>query len=168
MRNTLLTASNLRSFIFGVEDSFVSAVGMMSGIALAGVTGRAIIMTGLVYIFVEAFSMAAGSYLSERSTEEYEAQAEVAPGQSIIAGIIMFVSYLLSGIIPIAPYALFEPALAFTVSVGGSLIALFILGAVGARFAKVSVWKRATQMAVVGGVAILLGVIVGQLTGLAP
>ena len=167
MANRVISASYLRNFIFGVEDSLVSAVGMMSGIALAGIAGRQILLTGIVYIFVEAFSMAAGSYLSERSGEEYLKQGSVSPVSSIIAGVIMFVSYLVAGIIPIAPYALFDASTAFTVSVVGSLAALLILGGVGARFARIPVLSRAIQMAVVGGVAILLGIAVGQLTGLA-
>jgi VIT1/CCC1 family predicted Fe2+/Mn2+ transporter len=154
-----------RNFIFGVEDSLVSAVGVMSGIALAGIAGPTILVTGVVYIFVEAFSMAAGSYLSERSGAEYSEQAVVAPWRALTASSIMFVSYLVAGIIPIAPYVYLEPQLAFTVSIVGSLLALFVLGAVGARFSHTPVVARATQMAVVGGVAILLGIAVGQAVG---
>ena len=35
----------LRSFIFGFEDSLVSTVGLLSGIAFAGITAREIILT---------------------------------------------------------------------------------------------------------------------------
>jgi VIT1/CCC1 family predicted Fe2+/Mn2+ transporter len=48
----------LRNFIFGVEDSLVSTVGLLSGVAVAGVASRTILLTGVVLIFVEAFSMA--------------------------------------------------------------------------------------------------------------
>lgn len=154
-----------RNFIFGVEDSLVSAVGMMSGIALAGVAGPTILTTGLVYIFVEAFSMAAGSYLSERTGEEYAVQSIVPPWRAAIASAIMFVSYLVAGIIPIAPYVYLSAQLAFTVSIVGSLAALFVLGLIGARFSRTPMLARATQMAVVGGIAILLGIAVGQITG---
>ncbi len=167
MPTRLVSASYLRSFIFGVEDSLVSTVGLVSGLALAGVVGVQILLTGVILVFVEAFSMAAGEYLSERSSEEYLEQGAVAPWQSIVASVIMFVSYLVSGIIPIAPYALLTPQIAFTVSVVGSLFTLFLLGLLGARVTGTPLLSRATQMAVVGGMAIILGIAVGQLTGLA-
>ena len=50
-----------RNFIFGVEDSLVSTVGLLSGVAIAGVPSRTILLTGVVLILVEAFSMAAGA-----------------------------------------------------------------------------------------------------------
>ncbi len=166
MGTRLVSASYLRSFIFGVEDSLVSTVGLVSGIALAGVAGTQILLTGIILVFVEAFSMAAGEYLSERSSEEYMEQGVVSPWQSIVASVIMFFSYLLSGIIPIAPYAFLAPQAAFTVSVVGSLAALFLLGLLGARLTGTPLLSRATQMAVVGGMAIIIGIAVGQLTGL--
>lgn len=160
-------ASYIRNFIFGVEDSLVSAVGMMSGIALAGVPTNLVLVTGVVYIFVEAFSMAAGSYLSERSGEEFAVQHSVSPFRSLIASTVMFFSYLIAGIIPIAPYAYFAPDLALTVSILGSLIALFVLGMVGARAAHTPLFSRAFQMMLVGGIAILLGIAVGKIFGVA-
>lgn len=166
MGNRFISASYFRNFVFGVEDSLVSTVGLVSGIALAGLGSAHILMTGVVLVFVEAFSMAAGAFLSERSSEEYLRQSSVSPVRSIVAALIMFFSYLISGIIPIAPYVYFEPGLAFTISVAGSLAALFILGAVGAQVSGTHTWSRAIQMAVVGGIAILLGIAVGQLTGL--
>lgn len=166
MGNRFVSASYFRNFVFGVEDSLVSTVGLVSGIALAGSSSAQVMVTGIILVFVEAFSMAAGAFLSERSSEEYLQQSSVSPTRSIVAALIMFFSYLISGIIPIAPYIYFDPSLAFTISVLGSLVALFILGAVGARVSGTHAWSRATQMAVVGGIAILLGIAVGQLTGL--
>ena len=167
MRNRIVSAAYIRNFVFGVEDALVSSVGLMSGIALAGVSGKAILLTGIVYTFVEAFSMAAGSFLSERSGQEYMQQSAVSPVPAVIASGIMFISYAIAGVIPIAPYALFTQTTAFHISVAGSLLALLVLGAIGARFSKTPMLSRAIQMAVVGGVAILLGIAVGQLTGLA-
>lgn len=37
-------ASFLRTFVFGVEDSLVSTVGLLSGIAIAGVSQKAILV----------------------------------------------------------------------------------------------------------------------------
>ena len=53
------SAVYIRNFIFGVEDSLVSTAGLLSGIAATGMSRPAILLTGIVLIFVEAFSMAA-------------------------------------------------------------------------------------------------------------
>ena len=60
----------LRNTVFGVEDSLVSTVGLLSGIAATGSVSKSfILLTGIVYISVEAFSMAVGSFLSEEFVE---------------------------------------------------------------------------------------------------
>src|SRR3989338_44415 len=86
-------ASFLRTFVFGVEDSLVSTVGLLSGIAIAGVPQKAILVSGVVLVSVEAFSMAVGSFLSEQSAEEFLEKKEVSPSNSIANGLLMFVSY---------------------------------------------------------------------------
>ena len=55
----------LRNFIFGVEDSLVSTVGLLAGVAAGGVSSAVILTTGLVLIEVEGFSMGLGSFLTE-------------------------------------------------------------------------------------------------------
>ncbi len=60
----------LRNFIFGVEDSLVSTVGLLAGVAAAEISAQAILTTGLVLIVVEGFSMGIGSFLTEETTEE--------------------------------------------------------------------------------------------------
>lgn len=154
----------VRNFIFGVEDSLVSTVGLLSGIASAGVNKNTIFITGTVLIFVEAFSMATGSFLSEHSAEEFESHHSVKPKKSIEASIIMFFSYFLTGFIPLFPYIAFEKQTAFYTSIVFSLISLFILGWVSGILFNAKVWRRAMEMLILGGVAIGVGIIVGNLT----
>lgn len=155
-----------KSFVFGVEDSLVSTVGLLSGVALAGVTTSTIVLTGVVLIFVEAFSMAAGEYLSEYETEEYQRQGEVSSRTSLVSSGIMFLSYIVSGFIPLTPYLILSDAgSALVYSVGASLVALFSLGLVGARLTRTSYVRHALRMLAVGGAAILVGILAGQVVG---
>lgn len=154
-----------RNFIFGVEDSLVSTVGLLSGIAIAGVGKADIFVTGVVLIFVEAISMAAGSFLSGSSAEEYETRSENVSAKSYIAAVVMFVSYFVSGFIPLAPYILLSVASAFPVSIIVSLAALFVLGLLGARVTKTGLIKNALRMLFIGGLAIGAGVLVGHFIG---
>lgn len=152
----------MRNFIFGVEDSLVSTVGLLSGIAVAGVDKTSIFLTGIVLIFVEAFSMGVGSFLSEDTTEDLITKKKEHV-VSILGAVIMFVSYFIAGLIPLSPYVLFNLKNAFIFSNVFSLISLFILGAVSALTYKRSVMKLGIKMFVMGGLAIVVGIIVGRL-----
>lgn len=155
----------IRNFVFGVEDSLVSTVGLLSGVAVAGTETKTIILAGIVLIFVEAFSMGAGSLLSENSAAEARAEHEIPLSRAYLTSFVMFISYFLAGFIPLFPYLILSTEVAFWSSIGVSLFALIILGAVSAKIAHTPLWRQALQMFVIGGVAILLGVLVGTFVG---
>lgn len=155
-----------KSFVFGVEDSLVSTVGLLSGVVLAGATAGAVILTGVVLIFVEAFSMGAGEFLSEFETEEFIKQGEVSARNSFASSIIMFFSYAVSGFIPLSPYLIgLQPQVALPYSIGASMAALLILGLIGAHVTRTSYLRHAVRMLLVGGAAIVVGVLAGQIVG---
>ena len=160
-RNT--SALYARSFIFGVEDSLFSTSGLLAGIAAAGVPKAEIFLTGVILIFVEAFSMAVGSFLSEQSAEEYLEKKEVKPNKSLHAGVIMFFAYMGAGLIPLSPYIMFNMPRAFWFSIFLSLVALLILGIVSSHYLKIKVVKSAIRMLIIGGGTVIIGVLVGQL-----
>ncbi len=157
----------VRNIIFGVEDSLVSTVGVLSGIAIANVPRATILLTGVIYLFVEAFSMAVGSILSEHSVEQYKRRRETPFRKPFLAGFIMFFSYFLAGFVPLGPYALLQVSNAFWISILASFTALFVLGAVSARFFKINPYREGLRMLIIGGIAIILGVIVGRFMRLA-
>ncbi len=161
-----VTASYIRNFIFGVEDSLVSTVGLLSGIAIAGVPRGTIFLTGVVLVLVEAFSMAAGSFLSEASAEEY--QGKTYKNVPLIDGTIMFFSYVIAGLVPLFPYLVFPVERAFVISIALALIALLGLGMFGALFINHqsrNILRRGLRMLVIGGLAILVGVAAGNIVG---
>lgn len=163
MHKSASLVAYFRNFIFGVEDSLVSTVGLLSGIAIANVPADTIFLTGVILIFVEAFSMAAGSFLSEASAEGYATGADAPTKSNVIAGSIMFVSYFVSGFIPLFPYLLWPVTTALPISVALSVVALFALGVVSAQMSKTGSFKSGVRMAIIGGIAIALGLAAGSL-----
>ena len=155
----------VRNIIFGVEDSLVSTVGLLAGIATSATPVRTILVTGVIYIFVEGYSMAAGSYLSEHSAQEYETGERVKSNEPLLGAIVMFASFVIAGIVPLGPYLLFSPGTALAVSVAASIIALGILGYVHGKVSKVARLPNIVRMVVVGGIAIILGIVIGKLFG---
>lgn len=152
----------VRNVIFGVEDSLVSTVGLLSGIAAATVPTSTVLLTGTIYVFVEAFSMAMGSFMSEEFAEEYVAKKDVSLKQSLIGGVTMFISSVVAGFVPLFPYMFFEDKTALVLSVAASLFVLFILGIVNGKILKKNIFKRGAYMAVLGGAAIGIGLLVGM------
>lgn len=164
MAKTLIAdkATFLRNFIFGVEDSLVSTVGLVSGVAVAGVDKATIILTGLVLIVVEALSMGVGSLLAESSTQELVFRKRSSLRLPVIGGAVMFLSYFVAGFIPLAPYAFFDVGRAFPLSIALSLGALFLLGYVSAVVFKGRPTRSALRMLILGGLAIAAGALIGN------
>jgi VIT1/CCC1 family predicted Fe2+/Mn2+ transporter len=155
-----------QTVIFGIEDSLVSTVGLLSGIIIGGVDRKTAILTGTVLIFVEAISMAAGSFLSEASAEEIKNNGEAdVVGHSLKHGTLMFFSYFVAGFIPLLPYIIPSISKPLEVSAIASLIALFILGTVAGKAANISAWKIGLRMLIVGGLAIGVGIGAGTVFG---
>jgi len=157
------TASYIRNFVFGVEDSLVSTVGLISGIAVAGVSRSTIILTGVILILVEAFSMGVGSLLAENSVEEYESGKEIPFVRALRGSVVMFFSYICSGTLIILPYLAFEGRDAIRYSIMIAVLSLFVLGFLSAKFARINPWRRAVQMVAIGGLAILIGTVAGSI-----
>ncbi len=155
-------AGFLRNFVFGVEDSLVSTVGLLSGVAATGSDSQTIFATGVILVFVEAFSMAVGSFLSENSAEEFAEKKEEPLSRSAPDAFVMFFSYFVSGFIPLFPYIFAPAATALPVSIGASLVALGFLGFGSAKLSHTNAAKGILKMAVLGGVAIGIGVAVGM------
>ncbi len=153
----------IRNFTFGVEDSLVSTVGLLAGIAVAGMSSKHIILTGVVLIFVEAISMAVGSLLSEHSVEEYESKKETNMKQPIIAAAVMFISYIVAGLIPLTPYLIKSGNMAVLWSIGLTLVSLFMLGIFNGRMFKAHALKDGLLTLFMGGLAIAVGIAVGQI-----
>lgn len=63
-------SDGIRSIIFGLEDSLVSTLGALTGIAAGTADRFVIILSGVVIVIAEALSMTAGEYLSSKSAQE--------------------------------------------------------------------------------------------------
>lgn len=69
--------NNVRDVVFGLEDSLVSTLGTVTGVAVGTHDPFYVVLTGVVLVFVEAISMTAGSYLSSKSARElYDQRAK--------------------------------------------------------------------------------------------
>lgn len=152
----------LRSIIFGFQDALVSTTGVIAGVAVGTSDQRLIILAGVVTIAVEALSMGAGQYLSEKSVHQMDKTGKHTDNLYIGGG-LMFASYFLGGLVPLTPIIFFAPSISASLSIAFALIGLFVLGFIKAKLVKVNAWHSAFEMLVLGGAATLIGIFVGKM-----
>ncbi len=77
-------------------------------------------------------------------------------------GFVMWISYIVGGIIPLVPYLILPLASAIVVSIGVTLVGLFALGSYTTRYTKRSWWKAGLEMLALASAAAVVGYAVGQ------
>lgn len=153
----------LRNAIFGVQDSLGSTCGFLSGVAVSGAEKRYILVSGVVLIFVEAFSMAVGTLISEHSIEEFNEKKSLNIFRSIRNSGVMFFSYFVAGFIPLVPYLIFDERIRLYISIVFSVLVLVLLAIVNSKLLGLKVVHHLIEIVVVGSIAIVAGVIIGGL-----
>ncbi len=78
-------------------------------------------------------------------------------------GFVMFLSYIVGGLIPLTPYIFLPFGSAIVVSIAVTLIGLFALGSYTTRYTKRSWWKAGLEMLGLAGAAAVVGYAVGQM-----
>lgn len=154
-----ISSNYIRSSFFGIEDSLVSTTGLVAGISVGTHEVEFILLAGFVAVAVEAISMAAGEFLSEETEQDLTRSKR--RSNPIIGGLIMLVSYIAAGMIPILPILIFPIEYAIYVSIVAALIGLFFLGLMKGSLTKRNIIKSGIQVLVVGGAATLIGAAVG-------
>lgn len=168
----------LREVIFGLEDGTVSTLGVIIGIA-AGTNNRyLVILSGLVVIFVESLSMAAGTFLSNKSNLEAHIRddkhhffARLFHHHSLIKepikeSLSMGLSYILGGMISLSFFFLLPPLVAILPAVITSFIFLFIIGFFKGKIVEINPFRSGIEMMLVSASAATIGYTVGKLVPL--
>lgn len=151
----------LRSTIFGLEDALVSTTGVVVGITTGSGDKKLVILASLVTVAVEAISMGAGEYLSEEAVEELKQKGH--RQLRLIAGaLLMFVSYTVAGLVPIIPIFILPIDYVIYASISVALAGLFLTGYFKGKFVNFNPLRSALEMLVIGGIATLVGVVVGM------
>ncbi|MEM2873854.1 MAG: VIT1/CCC1 transporter family protein [Candidatus Nanoarchaeia archaeon] len=60
----------IRDLVFGMEDALITNLGLVLGVAAAGVPNTNVLLSGIAAMFAGMVSMAAGDYLSTKSQRE--------------------------------------------------------------------------------------------------
>lgn len=151
----------LRSALFGLQDALVSTTGVVVGISTGVEDKSIIILASLVAVAVEASSMAAGQYVSEKAVHQLDKKHRHRD-KLFFGATIMFLSYLLAGFVPIAPIIIFNPPEAKIVSIIFASISLFAIGYIKGKIVGEKPLRSAIELFIIGFIAAAIGLIVGQ------
>lgn len=152
----------LRSIIFGVEDSLVSTTGLIAGLSIGAENKKIVLLGGIVAIAVESISMGAGEYLSDDAVEELD-KLKRPKERPYISGLLMFISYLLAGMVPLLPVIFLNYPVSLWFSVGFALAGLFLLGFFKGKILRSSPLNGGLKILIIGGIATAIGVIAGSI-----
>jgi VIT1/CCC1 family predicted Fe2+/Mn2+ transporter len=145
--------------MFGIEDSLISTTGLIAGISVGADNNRIVILGAVVSIVIEAVSMGVGEYLSDDAVQELDKIKR--HENSTTSGLLMFASNFSAGLIPLIPVLLFDYPTSLYVAIAAALVALFLLGYIKGRLLHIPPLRGAVKILVIGGLATILGVIVG-------
>ena len=147
--------------MFGVQDGLVSTTGVVVGISAGVSDPRIIILASFVAVSVEASSMAAGQYSSEKAVHQMDKTGKH-KDNLIVGASLMFFSYLFAGLVPILPFLLLPIDNARVTSIVAALASLFVVGYLKGKIVQDKAFRSATEMLVIGGLATVIGLLVGN------
>lgn len=85
------------------------------------------------------------------------------PMNAIKNGVYMYFSYIIGGIIPLSAYFLLTINQAVPISIAITLVGLFLLGAATTKFTNERWLVSGTRVLTLGGIALLVGLLIGKL-----
>lgn len=100
--------NNLREFVYGGMDGAVTTFAIVTGAAGANLGSKVILILGLANVLADGFSMAVGSYLSEKSdqqlNEKRSDKMNYRSESAVTASIATFISFVIVGFVPLLVY----------------------------------------------------------------
>ena len=146
--------------MFGLQDGIVSTTGVVVGISTGVNNKDIIVLAALVAVMVEASSMAAGQYSSEKAVHQMDKTGKHTDNL-YIGALIMFVAYLIGGSFSIIPTLIFDQPIARILAIISSFVGLFIIGYIKGHLVEHRPLRSAVELFIIGSVATIVGVAVG-------
>jgi len=150
----------LRSLMFGLQDGIVSTTGVVVGISTGTSDKSIIVLAALVAVMVEATSMAAGQYTSEKAVHQMDKTGKHTDNL-LLGALIMFFAYLMGGMFSIIPTLLFRQPEAKIIAIMSSFVGLFLIGYLKGYIVEHKPLRSAVELLIIGSVATSIGLVVG-------
>jgi VIT1/CCC1 family predicted Fe2+/Mn2+ transporter len=153
----------LRNAVFGGLDGVVTTFAVMAGATGANLSTRVIIILGLANLLADGFSMGVGSYMGEKSEQQFNSKAKIAfkTTRPLMSGLVTFTAFVVVGFMPIFP-VLLMPQVSLQAVLGLVAAVLFILGSLRSRITSISWLRGGLEMTAAGVIASLIAFYSGE------
>ena len=167
IRRAVIERATVHEVLMGAQDNLTNVLAVMLGVSIGSGRADLVALAGMSAAVAESVSMGGVLYSStraERALETHagstrnEARSALAPVQS---GAVTFAAAFLAGLIPLAPFVVLPLTVAVPVSIGVSIIALFVLGAAIGRISGAMWWRDGIRLVLVAGLAAVAAAAIG-------
>ncbi len=141
----------VRAVVSNIEEGLVLTVGLLSGIAIAGISHTTIVLIGMIFVFTGGIAAASRYKLAHMKLPQY---ADSSTQACILLGLL----YILAGIVPLLPYMVLPVSSAYTSSIVCSFALAFIIGLWSGHQGS-TIWKSAWHLAYVAAAGSVMGAI---------
>jgi vacuolar iron transporter family protein len=166
--------ANLREFVYGGMDGAVTTFAVVTGAAGANLGVNVILILGYANVLADGFSMAVGSYLSEKSDQDLsvsKGNSEIDDHDSpLAASVATFVSFILVGFIPLSMYTIdyifsidLDTSVLLQISVLLTLAAFVAIGYLRGKITKISRKRAVIESFGLGAAAAIISYGVGNI-----
>lgn len=156
----------IRDIVYAANDGIVTTLAVVAGVRGADLAAVVVLALGFANLAADGLSMGLGNYLgikSERAGalgDRYDERRESL--EAARHGFVTWVSFVLAGLVPLAPYIFGAPReSAFVIAVGATAVALFAIGAARTIVTRRSAWRSGLEMLLVGALAGTAGFLAG-------
>lgn len=159
---------NLPDIVYGANDGIITTFAIVSGVVGGNLAASVVLILGFASLLADGVSMGASNYLSKRSQAEDE---ELLPRRKAgRQGLVTFVSFVLTGAVPLMAYVLpIRAECRFSLAVGLTVLELFVVGAARALVSNRRWLRAGLEMLAVGaaaaGIAYGIGALLSQWIG---
>lgn len=151
----------LKAAVYGANDGIVTTFAVVAGVAGAQLSSNIVIILGIANMIADGMAMGLGDFLGEQS-EQHMRQKQT--GRSTTSGLwksglVTFVSFVLAGSMPLAPYFLAAIGVkvpsesVFDFSILSTMGALFFVGSIRTKFSDINWFVGGLQMLGIGAIA---------------
>ncbi len=150
--------------VYGANDGIVTTFAVVAGAMGALLSPGVVIIMGLANLLGDGVSMGASNYLALRSEKELRDSqggdgaldnGDGSTSHFVQHGAITFVSFLVTGSIPLIPYifSMGNPQTSFVLSSVFAAVTFWCVGAARTLLTGGSPWKAGAEILVIGGMA---------------
>ncbi|QLD89592.1 VIT1/CCC1 transporter family protein [Natronomonas salina] len=161
--------------IYGANDGIITTFAVVAGVAGAALDPAIVLILGFANLLADGFSMGASNYLSQRSSQEYQAaqnDVQEIDRPPAFTAATTFAAFVFAGWTPLLPYLLglvsedlLTPGVTFPLSLGAAAVAFFVVGASRSIVTNRTWYRAGGEMLTVGMVAAAVAYVVGSALG---